>query len=187
MKSAIKTHSSHFADKLNLRVEALEGMDTPNVLDAFSANGDLWRNVAKAHPCLVTRIEKEKGRKGIYLKGDNVKWMAAMDLTKFDVIDLDAYGSPLLNIEEVFKQRFKGTVIVTWIFGMAGTNRQIYEAIGISEQMVAMAPTMFADLSMDAVFSYLEKKGIQRLRMVKDTEKKKGFQRLYFSFKMPFL
>lgn len=190
MKTTTKTHSSHRDGKIALRIDALAGIETPVILDAFSADGDLWRTITASieRPSKVVRIEKEKGRRGFYLQGDNLKWMRGMDLSVFDIIDLDAYGNCYWQIEELKRQGYCGTVICTWIVSiMSPTLMEVMRVIGMGPEMLKAAPTLCAELSPEAVFAYIEKTGVNQIKQVRQSEgdqKKRGFQRLYFSFKM---
>lgn len=183
--SSKKTHSSHALSKTALRLEAIEGLVNPLILDAFSANGDLWRGIAHNTPVRTVRIEKEAGMKGVYLKGDNLKWMRSMDLSKFDVIDLDAYGSPHLQLDEVFRQRFTGRVVCTWIVGMAGHAHDVSMSIGLTKEMLQQCPTLTRQLAHEILLAWLYMKGIREIRLAETYETNKGFARYYFWFQMP--
>jgi hypothetical protein len=66
------------------------------VLDCFHGEGKLWADVAELYPGKINLvgIEKERGKSPFtVLEGDNQKFLPAMDLSRFDLIDLDAYGS----------------------------------------------------------------------------------------------
>lgn len=168
-----------------MRLHALDGLEMPSILDAYAANGAIWDEINRSHPCHVTRIEKNARSKGIYLKGDNVRWMASIDLNRYDVIDLDAYGSPINTLDEVFRQGYTGTVVVTWIASISGTTRRLYQAIGISREILEATPTIVRSLTRDCIYTYLFQKGIKRLNIINNIVQNDMFQKFYFSFKMP--
>lgn len=73
---SVKTENSYFEEKVLLRLRFLpEGQDPVRVLDCFSADGKLWEAIkARTQQRIqVLRIEKLPDKKGIYLKGDNLK------------------------------------------------------------------------------------------------------------------
>jgi hypothetical protein len=174
-----------------LRLKAIEGIETPTVLDAFSANGDLWNAIRSISDKTfrVVRIEKNKGMKGFYLQGDNLKWMAGMDLNKFNVIDLDAFGNCYHQLQEMKRQKYSGVVICTWITSvMSPTNSEVMNEIGITDDILKACPSICAELSREAIFSYIKNViGVYEIYEVIQEEKnkkKQGFERLYFSFQM---
>ena len=90
------------------------------------------------------------------LTGDNLKVMPSIDLKKFDIIDLDAYGIPYAQLQEVFKQEYKGYVIVTAIQSMMGQLPiKMLEEIGYTKSMIKKIPTLFSSNGFEKLKNYL--------------------------------
>lgn len=171
MKSA-QTENSFFADKVQLRLDHLPAKDPIRVLDCFSADGSLWREVqrqAKAK-LQVLRIEKEKGKRGTYLWGDNLKYLSGLDLSSFDVVDLDAFGVPYKQLKILFERQYKGDVYVTCIAGMAGIGSRIPDAmleeVGYTAAMVKKIPSLFARHPRRVLLAYLARHGVRRASII---------------------
>lgn len=95
----IYNENSHLPTKVRLRVEALQriGKDKVHILDAFAGSGTVWRNVQNKLPdveVVVLGIDKKKYISANVIMGDNRKVMKGLDLSAFDLIDLDAFGCP---------------------------------------------------------------------------------------------
>lgn len=179
----IKTDNSYFNEKVSLRLASLKlikGKDI-NVLDAFSGDGKLWEIIKNkiSKNINVTRIEIKPDAKGVYLKGDNLKYLSGMDLNKYDIIDLDAYGSPFRQLELIFKRKYIGIVHCTFIQTMSGgINHSLLEFNGYSKKMISKCPTLFYKNPVDKLFNYLAYNGIKNIIFIKPTERK-----IYFYFK----
>lgn len=99
MRRQVLTENSHLATKLRVRKEALAriGKRDIHVLDAFAGEGVVWARMKRDLPDLnitVLGIEKRKYLNPATIMGDNRKVMRGLDLTQFDLIDLDAFGCP---------------------------------------------------------------------------------------------
>jgi len=179
MKQWETKHSSHFSEKVRLRVDAISGIKTPTikVLDAFHAEGDMWKSVRKQvnQEIIVTGIELDKIKKSsdFVIKGDNKKILGVIDLSVYDVIDLDAYTSPYEQIKVVHgnKTLKKGTVIIYtkimngWLF-----SKKLIEEI-IPKAMIKKIPTFFSKFRDDAFSSFLFNLGVKEVKGYKITEK----------------
>lgn len=99
-----QTDNSFFIDKVNLRLRHLPGKQSIRVLDAYGGDGRIWNKIKTMtdKKIEVLRIDHKDTSRGVYLKGDNVKYLKSLDLVKYDVIDLDAYGVPYTQLEAVF-------------------------------------------------------------------------------------
>lgn len=110
-----KVNNSFLYHKVVLRKRFLPQGDLL-VLDAFAGDGLIWNRIRKTidREIEVISLDREdKGTKSI--KGNNLKYMKSIDLNQFDVIDLDDYSSPILQLEECFNQNFKGVIFITYI------------------------------------------------------------------------
>lgn len=136
-----------------------------NVLDCFAGEGKIWDQV-NAETNLAVKVlpidEKDYGRVG--LKGNNIKFLKSLDLTKFDVIDLDAYGIPFDQLEILFDRKYKGHVFVTAIQSMLGQLPiGMLEKLGYSKLMVKKIPTLFAKNGLEKLKQYLAIQGVKKI------------------------
>lgn len=97
----IKTDNMHEAEKVALRVLAVTELGEPrdiHVLDAYHGHGHVWRAVERVLPegwnVHLFAVDNQ-ARRASTLKVDNVRLLASIDLARFDLIDLDAYGWPV--------------------------------------------------------------------------------------------
>ena len=90
----MQTDNSEFDAKVYLRLKMLP--ENPSVLDCFAGKRRLWNIIsAKTGIKYYYPIEKKEGL-------DNLKLLDVLDLSKFNVIDLDSYGFPVYQLEKYF-------------------------------------------------------------------------------------
>jgi hypothetical protein len=113
-----KTDNDHVPSKVLLRVEAITRLGEPreiHVLDAFHGHGRLWKLTEDALPdgwsVNLFRADKQARRSGT-LRVDNARLLEALDLSRFDLIDLDAYGWPAAQLRSV-AMRAPGKMVLT--------------------------------------------------------------------------
>ena len=156
----IKTDNSHLREKILLRQETVK--DGYNVLDCFAGTGLIWSNVKGSFS--VVSIEKEKGKNKLALCGDNVKFLKMMDLSKYHIIDLDAYGIPFAQLEVIFQKRYKGIVHVTAI--QTGTGKLpngLLEKLGYTKKMIEKISTLFNADGFGKLKKYLYLRGVKQI------------------------
>lgn len=161
----MKTDNSYFDLKVNLRLNSLLLFKKQNIiiLDAFAGDGLLWSEIQRktSKNIEILRIEKKKNSLGIYLIGDNIKFIRGMDLARFDIIDLDAYGSPYRQLNEIFKQNYKGIIHCTFIQTIMGVlNKKMLIEIGYNKEMIDKIPTLFNQNGLKKICQYLASKGV---------------------------
>lgn len=93
-----KKDNSFLQDKINIRFQECLRLNTNSlrVLDCFHGMGKIWAGVKELFPgeIEVVGIEKERGKSPFtVLEGENRKFLPRLDLSSFDLIDLDAYGT----------------------------------------------------------------------------------------------
>lgn len=172
--------SSMLEVKIELRERLVRGKEKVSVLECFSGDGILWKEVKARHPeCAISilRIDMKPDKKGIYLRGDNLKFISSMDLSVFDIIDLDAYGSPFPQLQLLFKKKYSGMVVCTFIQTVLGQlNKSFLEELGFTQRMIKKCPTLFNISGFDKMKSYLAKKGVKKILAYSENRKN------YFSF-----
>jgi len=178
--SKAATDNSYFFDKVMLRINHLPEKRQINVLDAFSSTGKIWNEIKSTSEKTinVTRIDIAK-RQGVYLKGDNIKFMKMLDLSSFDVIDLDAYGVPFKQLEIIFKSKYQGVVFVTYIQTMFGIlPMDMLEKIGYKKQMVRKVKTIFTKYGMEKMKQYIAFNGVKKIWLRSEGKKNYFFFRI---------
>jgi hypothetical protein len=167
--SKVQTDNSHFQEKVGLRIDTIERLKKKDisVLEAFSGDHLIWTEIKKRMPKIqidVLRIDQKDDKKGIYLKGDNLKFIKGLDLSKFDIIDLDAYGSPSKHLGIVFDSQFTGYVHCTFIqSGMGRLDNQLLIANGFTPQMIKKIPTLFCRSGIEKMKNYISMHGIEEI------------------------
>lgn len=175
-KVAIKTDNSELEAKVLLRLESLDAVPrTPvRVLECYGGDGEIWKQVrARTQRGIeILRIEKRTDRSGVYLKGDNLKFLGSIDFSDFDIVDLDAYGIPFAQLKMVFEKGFMGVVHVTAIqSAMGALPTGLLTATGYSKEMLKKCRTLFYKNGDEQLLGYLAKKGISKIRRYKSGRK----------------
>lgn len=171
----VQTDNAFFEEKVLLRLESLPEKPVIKVLDCFSGNGLLWAEVKKrsGKTIQVLRMDEKPDREGVYLKGNNTKYLASVDLSLFDIIDLDAYGSPFKQLEIIFKRRYSGIIHVTFIQSMMGVlNKNMLMQLCYTDKMIKKIPSLFNKNGLTKLLEYLYLKGsIEKVRIFSNGRK----------------
>ena len=140
--------------KIDLPIDA-------RLLDCYAGNHQMWDGVKLAtyYPIDVESYEK------ISVKSDNLKIMKSLDLSLFNVIDVDAYGVPAKQLEIIFNSRFEGTVYFTFIQTMFGRipNIVLYEN-SITPAMLSKTSTLFMRNGFEKFKNYPAKRGVKKVK-----------------------
>lgn len=138
----MKTDNSFFEEKKALRQDVINliAKDEIRVLELYAGKSLMWNDLKKSNPqknIIVFSIEKEKGKNPKALTGDNLKFLKNINLERFDVIDVDAYGYPFSQIEIIESRGFRGFVIVTAIQTLFGAvPKKMLKYSGINDEMI---------------------------------------------------
>ena len=160
------TDNSFFQEKVNLRLQAISGMESVRVLDCFAGTGKIWKAVKRKSSAkiFVLGIEKERGKNIDALPGSNLKYLASMNLSRFDVIDLDAYGILYDQLSLLFRRGYSGRVIVTAIqSGMGQLPTKLLFELGYSERMLKKTRSIFNRNGVEKLKKYLYLYGCQSI------------------------
>lgn len=100
------TDNSFLGDKVALRLRHIPIKRILTVLDCYHGIGTIWKNVQEKYSgkISIVKIDKIKKDESFQLVGDNIKYLNGMDLSRFDVVDLDAYGIPFEQLKSIFKK-----------------------------------------------------------------------------------
>jgi hypothetical protein len=101
--------------KINLRLDLIKSVEIPCVLDCFAGDSIIWNNVNKKHGSKINRFTIDAdSRYKTDLTIDCLKYLKQTDLSKYNIIDVDSWGSPVKYINEIFQSNFKGYVVCTY-------------------------------------------------------------------------
>ena len=142
----VQTDNSYFDAKVKLRIDHLPNKKSLNVLDLFGGDGLIWNEIIKqtGKNISVLRMDVKSDKPGVYLKGDNTKFLKLMDLKQFDIIDVDAYGVPFKQLKIIFQKKYKGLIFITYIQSVFGRlPKQMLFELNYTERMIQKIPTMF--------------------------------------------
>lgn len=182
----MKTDNSHLNEKVNLRLDCVDMVekDTVRVLELFAGKSILWTHVKNERPqrdIKVLSIEKQKGKNPLAIEADNLKVIDSIDLDRFDIIDIDAYGVPFAQLEKIFKRNYHGIVVVTFISSMFGMlPKKLLEINKVTPKMIEKIPTIFSPKLLEYMENYLYLCGVQEVRGYFLTNE----QKYYFYFKI---
>ena len=175
------TDNDGLADKVALRVKAIQGLDNVSVLDLFAGDNLIWREIPVAR---YYGIEAEKS-KGNNLHIDNRKVIPLLDLSQFNVIDCDAYGMPYEQIQLLFSNPTlqSGTVIIyTCISGVLNRlSVRMIQDYGIADQY-KRSRVLYNRYSADMFHGMLYHHGVKKVTRYK---KKATMDKEYGYFIVP--
>lgn len=176
----VQTDNSYFEEKVSLRLNNLPAGEC-RVLDCFGGDGRIWLQIqkrARKKRISVLRIEKKKDKNGIYLEGDNRKFLKSIDLERFNVIDLDAYGVPYEQLRIIFEHKHitPKVIFITFIQSLyGGLPTGMLAEIGYPEKMIKKCPALFNKKGIEKLKQYLAKKGIQKIKRFSDSSERKNY------------
>jgi len=109
--------NSHGAAKLALRRQLLNGLERRplRVLDCCAGSEQMWGTLRQEYKVRYTGLDVKK--KAGRLKIDSRRYLESADLTSFDVIDVDTYGSPWEHWETIAR-KVRGPLVVFLTLGL---------------------------------------------------------------------
>lgn len=174
---AIKTNNdlSLLDIKIQLRINSISHLEKINVLELYGGEGILWNKVKEitGKDIKILSIDKNKYKR-VQLQGENIKFLKSINFNEFDVIDADAWGSPFKQLQQIFKQQYKGIVHVTFIQTMMGAlDKKMLSELGYTEEMTKKIPTLFSKNGIEKLKNYLSKKGVTEIEIF--SKKRKNY------------
>lgn|GEM_PF-428656 len=169
MVATKKTDNDFLGDKILLRADNLpcaQNEHELHVLDCFGGRGIVWAGVERKTGKKIRRtaIDKRDDLIDFHMHGDNVSVMRGLDLSVYDVIDLDAYGVPIDQLEAIFASGFKGRVFVTMIQTMTGAiPKKMLIDLGFPGEITKKAPSLPARKGWALMKEWLALKGVKKI------------------------
>ena len=139
-----KTDNDFLRDKVDLRIAHLPVGDI-RVLDCFAGRGIVWSAVRKlsGRNIKTLPIDIRNDIFTFHLSGRNEEFLSTMDLSKFNVVDLDAYGVPHEQLRILFNRGYAGVVFVTFIQSLFGMMpKSVLRDVGFSDAMMEKCPSL---------------------------------------------
>jgi hypothetical protein len=172
--SNVQTDNSFFEDKVALRLNHLPTKKSIKVLDIFGGDANIWDKIKKVSDKKIEhiRIDMKSDKSGAYLLGDNTKFLKAMDLSSFDIIDVDAYGIPFTQLEIIFNSNINPVIFITYVQTVYGILplKMLYK-IGYSKTMVKKCPSLFSRNGYKKLLAYLSLYGYKKTYVRKHKRK----------------
>lgn len=159
--------------KINLRIESIGHLKEVTVLELFGGEGVLWGEVKKrtGKKIEILSIDKNKYNR-LQLQGDNIKFIDSLDLSIFNVIDIDAWGSPYKQLDMILNRRYNGIVHCTFIQTMMGSlSKDMLISLGYTKEMINKIPSIFNKNGIDKFTQYLANKGIKEINIISKDRK----------------
>lgn len=164
--SSRQIENSFLQNKVDLRLNHLPTGDI-SVLDMYSADGKIWDCIKESlgkRKVDVVRMDCREDLKGVYLKGDNLKYLKSIGLRNFNVIDLDAFGVPYRQLKILFDLKFSGAVFATFIQSVwGGLPADMLSDIGYPRFMVRKCPSLFYKNGFNKFMTWLALNGIKKV------------------------
>ena len=173
----MKTDNSYFEEKVRLRLDNLPDKPLIKVLDMYMGQGLLWAEIKKRSnkTILITGIEQKKINNKVYLKGDNKKF--TLDYNSYDVIDLDAYGIPYVQLKKILNGLNRKVVIYATViqctFGALPT--QFLIELGYPKTMIKKCPSLFYRNGIEKFMLWISIQGISKVKMYCTPNHKKNY------------
>lgn len=165
----VQTDNSYFEAKVKLRIDNLPKKKSLNVLDLFGGDGLIWNEIKErtGKQITVIRMDLKSDKPGVYLKGDNIKFLMGMDLKPFDVIDVDAYGVLYKQLQEIFRKNYKGIIFITYIQSVFGRlPKKMLNELNYSDRMIDKIPTLFNRDGIEKLKNWLSIYGIKKCKRI---------------------
>lgn len=158
------TDNSLLGYKVLLRVDHLP-VESIRLLDCYGGHGIVWDAVKRLSGRNdIERVGIDKEQRAGLVRGDNRKWMMGLDLSRFNVIDLDAYGVPFDQVQIVFKSGFKGVVFFTFIQSVMGQlPAKLLQSSGIGKEARNECPTLFGQIGWELWLDWLGNNGVTKV------------------------
>lgn len=152
--------------KVNMRVDSIKSFKEVNILDCFHGEGKLWKAVQKKSTAKIniTGIDINDYNNGSILM-DSLKFIQTNDLSQYDVIDIDSWGSCIKWLEVLFRKKYKGIVHCTYCNPISANPDAILSDhyYGFKSFDILKSPSIFAKELPSMIKKYLNDNGIKEI------------------------
>ena len=162
-----KTDNAHVWLKVAVRREAIAALTDVRVLDCFAGNNVLWKEIK---PDYYLGLEKVKGKGSRNIHGDNLRLIPSLDLSRYNVIDLDAYGIPGAQLIALLRNKTLPDNVVVVYTGItnavSGGQKKMIQAAGVPYEAYRKCPTLWNKKMLDLWYFLLFKIGVEKVNRV---------------------
>jgi hypothetical protein len=181
VRRVTKTDNKSVANKVFLRRKATEYLPSLRVLDLYAGKNICWRSIDKER---YYGVELKEG-KGKNLYADAKTIINSLDLSAYNVIDVDSYELPFEVCENLLKSdKVKsGTIIIYTAITNVFTqlSKTCIERLGITD-MYKIAPSLFNLNALEYFYDMLASHGVNEVNYY---EVKDKFIKHYGYFTIP--
>lgn len=156
---SVKTNNSNLKEKIILRLKNLPNKEKIYVLDLFHGDGTIWESIKRITKknIIVHGIDIKIYEDSFALIGDNLKTLESLNLNKYDIIDVDAYGEPVDLLKIIFSKLENPTqLFITFIQSQFGRlpNKLLLEN-SIDPNIYTKCQTLFNKHGKELFFYFL--------------------------------
>lgn len=152
--------------KISQRMKHLPIKKNISVLNCYAGKNKIWNTIQNRYSgnIKITGIDIEQKYHGQDFKADNSKILPHLDLSKYDVIDLDAYGVCYKPLKIVFEKKYSGVCFVTFIQSMyGGLPLSMLQELGYTPAMIKKCPSLFNKNGFKKYLAWLYQNGINEV------------------------
>lgn len=158
------TDNSLLDAKVKLRMGHMPS-EPIRVLDCYGGFGVVWKEVKKrSNREDIERVAIDVEDRPGALRGNNMKWLKSLDLSRYNVIDLDAYGVPFDQMKVLFDRGYSGMVFFTFIqSGLRQVPEKLWCTSGLSADLYKVCPTISGHIGWILWVDWLAKNGVKKI------------------------
>ena len=164
------TDNSYLKYKIDIRINNLPSKTDIKVLDCFAGEGVIWdtiKNKLKHINFDIISIDKHY-RDNVDLVGNNIKFLKNLDLSCYDVIDLDAYGVPYKQLKIVFTNKSLSINTIFFVTFIASNRGMLPYGLlieyGYNYNMIKKIPTLLCKQPIKKLFHFLAKNNVKKVK-----------------------
>ena len=161
--TATNNDSDWFDYKVNLRIQSIEHLQFARVLECFSGEGKLWDVVEKKTGKKIYRYKIDANYyPGVDVVGRSETVIKSISLKRYHVIDLDSWGSPVVHLQILFEQQYKGIIHCTYCSPILLNPDGILAAeyFNVDKKIIKKCSSLFAKNTGEMLSNYLKNRGI---------------------------
>lgn len=164
--TATNNSKKYFKLKVDIRVNSLPERDI-KVLDCFAGEGKIWNAVKSKFKHKIDKVGLDIN----YYSGvdniicDSERFLFYEDINKYDVIDIDSWGSPINHLDIIFKKKYKGIIHCTYCNPISfNPNKKISTLFyGVEHYVIKNKPSLFAKDLEAQIKNYLISNGVTKV------------------------
>lgn len=164
--TATNNDDDYLSLKVNLRIKSLPARENIEVLECFAGDGVLWDLVKSTSKINIKRTRVDINQyAGNDFTIDSLIFLQNNDVSKYDVIDLDSWGSCVKHLEILFQKKYKGIVHCTYCTPIPLNPDKILAVsfFRFDHEIIMKAQSLFAKDTGSMLMNYLSGKGIKKV------------------------